>query len=70
MSNFLGIEFGSTRIKAVAIDDNFTPRSSGDYSWKSDFTDGVWTYSLDEAFIWHLIRNGISLCHSVHGRIR
>ena len=50
MSNFLGIEFGSTRIKAVAIDDSFTPRSSGDYSWKSDFTDGVWTYSLDEAF--------------------
>ena len=50
MSNFLGIEFGSTRIKAVVIDDNFTPRSTGDYVWKSDFSDGVWTYSLDEAF--------------------
>ncbi|MBR6487653.1 MAG: ATPase, partial [Clostridiales bacterium] len=50
MSNYLGIEFGSTRIKAVVIDDKFTPRSSGDYVWKSDFTDGVWTYSLDEAF--------------------
>ena len=50
MSNYLGIEFGSTRIKAVVIDDNFTPRSTGDYVWKSDFTDGVWTYSLDEAF--------------------
>lgn len=50
MSNYLGIEFGSTRIKAVVIDDNFTPRSSGDYVWKSDFSDGVWTYSLDEAF--------------------
>lgn len=50
MSNYLGIEFGSTRIKAVVIDDNFTPRSTGDYVWKSDFSDGVWTYSLDEAF--------------------
>ncbi len=50
MSNFLGIEFGSTRIKSVVIDDKFAPRSSGDYVWKSDFTDGVWTYSLDEAF--------------------
>ncbi len=87
MSNYLGIEFGSTRIKAVVIDDNFTPRSTGDYVWKSDFSDGVWTYSLDEAFeglrkalsetdtsgvaaMGNLIRNGISLCHSVHGRIR
>ena len=50
MSNFLGIEFGSTRIKSVVIDGNFAPRSSGDYVWKSDFTDGVWTYSLEEAF--------------------
>ena len=50
MSNYLGIEFGSTRIKAVVIDDNFTQRSTGDYVWKSDFTDGVWTYSLDQAF--------------------
>ena len=50
MSNFLGIEFGSTRIKSVVIDDSFAPRSSGDYVWKSDFTDGVWTYSLEEAF--------------------
>ena len=50
MSNFLGIEFGSTRIKAVVIDGNFAPVSSGDYVWKSDFKDGVWTYSLEEAF--------------------
>lgn len=50
MSNYLGIEFGSTRIKAVVIDEDFTPRSTGDYVWKSDFSDGVWTYSLDEAF--------------------
>lgn len=48
MSNFLGIEFGSTRIKAVAIDDSFNTIASGDYVWKSDYTDGIWTYSLDE----------------------
>lgn len=48
MSNFLGIEFGSTRIKAVAIDDSFNTVASGDYVWKSDYTDGIWTYSLDE----------------------
>ena len=48
MSNFLGIEFGSTRIKAVAIDDSFNTIASGDYVWKSDYTDGIWTYSLEE----------------------
>ena len=48
MKNFLGIEFGSTRIKAVAIDETFNTVASGDYVWKSDYTDGVWTYSLDE----------------------
>jgi sugar (pentulose or hexulose) kinase len=33
---FLGIELGSTRIKAVGIDDSLTPVLSGDYTWKSD----------------------------------
>lgn len=32
---YLGIELGSTRIKAVAIDENHVPVSSGDYIWKS-----------------------------------
>ena len=31
----LGIEFGSTRIKAVLIDEKYVPISSGDYTWKS-----------------------------------
>ncbi len=47
----LGIELGSTRIKAVAIDGNHKPVSSGDYTWASSFTDGIWTYSLDEVWI-------------------
>lgn len=51
MNTYLGIELGSTRIKAVAIDENHRPISSGDYGWVSDFKDGIWTYDLDEAFI-------------------
>ena len=47
---YLGIEFGSTRIKAVAIDEAHKPIASGDYTWKSDYIDGVWTYSMDEVW--------------------
>ena len=43
MTHTLGIEFGSTRIKAVLIDEAFRPVASGDYTWKSDLRDGVWT---------------------------
>ena len=52
MSNktVLGIEFGSTRIKAVTTDLTFKPLSLGDYTWKSTYVDGVWTYDLDQAF--------------------
>ena len=46
----LGIEFGSTRIKAVAIDENHVPVSSGDYTWASTYENGVWTYDLSEAW--------------------
>jgi len=46
----LGLELGSTRIKAVGIDSGFNPVLSGDYTWKSDYIDGVWTYSLDEVW--------------------
>ena len=35
MKQYLGIEFGSTRIKAVAVDENHKPLSSGDYTWKN-----------------------------------
>ncbi len=50
MKTFLGIEFGSTRVKAVQIDENRVPVSSGDFTWKSDYRDGVWTYALDDAW--------------------
>ena len=44
----IGIEFGSTRIKAVLIGDDFTVAASGAYDWENSFIDGVWTYSLNE----------------------
>ena len=47
---YLGIELGSTRIKAVAIDEKHIPVSSGDYTWKSAYENGVWTYDLAEAW--------------------
>lgn len=49
MNIFLGIEFGSTRIKTVAIDQNHNFVCSGDYTWASKYKDGIWTYDLSEA---------------------
>ena len=46
----LGIEFGSTRIKAVLIDDTYTTIAAGDYGWPSHLEDGLWSYSQEE--IW------------------
>ena len=50
MNTCLGIELGSTRIKAVTIDEGFKPVSSGDYTWASRYENGVWTYPLEEAW--------------------
>ena len=44
----LGIEFGSTRVKAVLIDEECNVLSSGSYDWENQLLDGYWTYSLDE----------------------
>ena len=54
----LGIELGSTRIKAVAIDEHHIPVSSGDYTWKSSFEHGVWTYDLQE--VWKGLKQALS----------
>ena len=43
----LGIEFGSTRIKAVLIDENHHSIASGDHEWENRLENGIWTYSLD-----------------------
>ena len=44
----LGIELGSTRIKAVLIDDGFNPIVSGSYTWENKYENGVWTYHMDD----------------------
>ncbi len=55
---YLGIEFGSTRIKAVMIDADGTSLASGSYEWENSLVDGIWTYSLDE--VW----NGLQHCYA------
>lgn len=44
----IGIELGSTRIKAVLIDKNHKPIASGSYDWENKLVNGIWTYSLEE----------------------
>ena len=46
----LGIEFGSTRIKAVLVDENNMPIASGDHDWENRLENGMWTYTLED--IW------------------
>ena len=43
MNTYLGIELGSTRIKAVAVDEDYRPVLYGSSTWKSDYADGIWT---------------------------
>ena len=52
----IGIELGSTRIKAVLIDEKHKPIASGDYEWENQLVNGVWTYSMD------MVHTGIQTC--------
>ena len=54
----LGIEFGSTRIKAILVDENNTPIASGSHEWENRHDGGIWTYSLDA------IREGLQDCYA------
>ena len=47
----LGIEFGSTRIKAVLIDENYKPIAQGAHEWENQLVDGLWTYSIDTIWL-------------------
>jgi len=53
----LGIELGSTRIKAVLISRNNEPIASGNHDWENRFEDGIWTYHLED--VW----TGIQSCY-------
>ena len=46
----LGVELGSTRIKAVLIGEDHTPIASGSHDWENRYEDGVWTYSLEDVW--------------------
>ncbi|MDR1688153.1 MAG: ATPase [Clostridiales bacterium] len=47
---YLGIELGSTRIKAVLIGEDYAPIASGGHAWENAFENGIWTYSLDDVW--------------------
>ena len=46
----LGIEFGSTRIKAILINEKNEPVASGSHDWENRYDHGIWTYTLED--IW------------------
>ena len=52
----LGIELGSTRIKAVLIDQQHRPIASGDYEWENRLVNGIWTYSMES------VHTGLRAC--------
>lgn len=55
---YLGIEFGSTRIKAVMIDEKGEVIATGSHEWENQLDNGIWTYSLDS--VW----DGVRDCYS------
>ncbi len=54
----LGIEFGSTRIKAALIAPDTTPLASGSHAWENQLKDGVWTYDTED--VW----KGLAACYA------
>ena len=54
----LGIEFGSTRIKAILIDETKTPIAQGSYEWENRLENNIWTYSMED------IMTGLKECYS------
>ena len=58
MKTCLGVEFGSTRIKAVVIDSSFGVVSTGDHTWASQYENGVWTYSTEA--VWNGLKDALS----------
>ncbi|MDD3902397.1 MAG: FGGY family carbohydrate kinase, partial [Sphaerochaeta sp.] len=48
--SILGIEFGSTRIKAVLINVHNEPIAQGGFDWENSLVNGIWTYSLENVW--------------------
>ena len=53
----LGMELGSTRIKAVLIGEDHAPVAAGSYAWENRLEEGIWTYSLND------IHEGVQACY-------
>ncbi|MCR5840300.1 MAG: ATPase [Kiritimatiellae bacterium] len=58
----MGIEFGSTRIKAVLVDDDFKVIAQGAHDWENKLVDGVWSYSLEDVELG--VRDAYAKCAS------
>ncbi|MDR2044816.1 MAG: ATPase [Clostridium sp.] len=58
MSTYLGIELGSTRIKAALIDGTFRTAAAGGFHWENRLENGFWTYRLDD--VWRGLRSVLS----------
>lgn len=54
----LGMELGSTRIKAVLIDASHTPLAQGDFTWENRLQNGIWTYPMEE------VRQGVQAAYA------
>ena len=54
----LGIELGSTRIKAVLVGPDFKPVAQGSHEWENQLEDGLWTYSIEA------IHSGLQACYA------
>lgn len=44
----LGVEFGSTTVKAILTTEDFQTVASGSYEWDNNFQDGLWTYAISD----------------------
>lgn len=54
----LGMELGSTRIKAVLIDAAHTPLAQGEFTWENRLQNGIWTYPMEE------VRQGVQAAYA------
>lgn len=53
----LGIEFGSTRIKAVLTDETTAPIAQGSHQWENRLVNNIWTYTMED------IMTGLQACY-------
>ncbi|MDO4492966.1 MAG: FGGY-family carbohydrate kinase [Clostridia bacterium] len=58
LNTALGIELGSTRIKAVLIDEHHKPIAAGSHEWENRLVNGVWTYTMED------IHTGVQACYA------